>query len=48
MARVKWSLDATHSKIHFKVKHLMINQVTGTLDDFNIHASAEGEQFSHL
>jgi polyisoprenoid-binding protein YceI len=48
MPQVKWSLDISHSKIHFKVKHLMINQVTGTLDDFNLHASSDDEHFSHL
>lgn len=48
MARVKWSLDNSHSKIHFKVKHLMINHVTGTLDDFSIHASADDDLFSRL
>lgn len=48
MPQVKWSLDSSHSKIHFMVKHLMINKVTGTLDDFSIHASSDDEQFTHL
>jgi polyisoprenoid-binding protein YceI len=31
----KWSIDPTHSDIHFKVKHLMINTVTGSFKKFD-------------
>ena len=30
----KWSIDPIHSEIHFKVKHLMINTVTGSFKKF--------------
>jgi polyisoprenoid-binding protein YceI len=30
MAITKWSLDPTHSEIHFKVRHLMVSWVTGS------------------
>ena len=30
----KWSIDPSHSEIHFKVKHLMINTVTGSFKKF--------------
>ncbi len=31
MATTKWTLDPAHSEVQFKVKHLMITNVTGTL-----------------
>jgi polyisoprenoid-binding protein YceI len=31
----KWSIDPIHSDIHFKVKHLMINTVTGSFKKFD-------------
>ena len=36
----KWSIDPMHSEIHFKVKHLMINTVTGSFK--KIEGSLEG------
>ncbi len=36
----KWSIDPMHSEIHFKVKHLMINTVTGSFKKFE--GSMEG------
>jgi polyisoprenoid-binding protein YceI len=48
MPTIKWSLDSSHSKIQFKVKHLMITHVTGSIDEFSINASAEDEKFTHL
>ena len=38
----KWSIDPTHSEIHFKVKPLMINTVTGSFKKFE--GSLEGAQ----
>lgn len=39
----KWSIDPIHSDIHFKVKHLMINTVTGSFKKFdgNLETSRE-------
>ena len=39
----KWSIDPIHSEIHFKVKHLMINTVTGSFKKFDatLETSAE-------
>ena len=39
----KWSIDPIHSEIHFKVKHLMINTVTGSFKKFegSLEASKE-------
>jgi len=46
MATTKWTLDPTHSELQFKVKHLMITTVTGTLKSFSAELSSEGEDFS--
>lgn len=34
MSAKKWTIDPLHSDIHFKVKHLMINTVTGKFKSF--------------
>ena len=45
MATTKWSIDPTHSEIHFKVKHLMITTVTGSFGEFSGEATTEGDDF---
>jgi polyisoprenoid-binding protein YceI len=34
MATTKWLLDGTHSELSFKIKHLMITNVSGAFKDF--------------
>lgn len=46
MATTKWSLDPTHSELQFKVKHLMITTVTGSLKSFSAELIAEGDEFT--
>jgi polyisoprenoid-binding protein YceI len=41
-----WNIDSTHSVIGFKVRHMMISNVTGTFGDFNATAETEGDDFS--
>jgi len=41
-----WNLDPTHSEIGFKVKHLMITNVTGYFQTFTASVTTEGEDFS--
>jgi polyisoprenoid-binding protein YceI len=43
---IKWQLDPAHSEIDFKVKHLMIANVTGRFKHFTVSAESEGEDFS--
>ena len=31
----KWSIDAMHSEVEFKVKHLMISTVTGKFSSYS-------------
>jgi polyisoprenoid-binding protein YceI len=47
MATQKWTIDALHSDIHFKVKHLMINTVTGKFNKFSGSVETESEDFSN-
>jgi polyisoprenoid-binding protein YceI len=46
MATKKWVVDPTHSEIQFKVKHLMITNVTGSIGIFTVDATTEDEDFS--
>ena len=41
-----WTLDGAHSVIGFKVRHMMISNVTGTFGDFSATATTEGDDFS--
>lgn len=46
MSTINWALDPTHSEVSFKVRHMMMTNVTGTFGQFNVTASTEGEDFS--
>lgn len=41
----KWNLDATHSEVGFKVKHLMINNVKGQFKSFQVELQSETDDF---
>ncbi len=41
-----WAIDPTHSKIGFKVKHLMISNVLGSFREFEGEVSTVGNDFS--
>ena len=45
MASTTWALDPTHSELQFKVKHLMITTVTGSLSVFNASLTSEADDF---
>ncbi len=45
--KTKWTLDPSHSEVSFKVKHMMITNVTGLLTDYSVEANAEGDDFSN-
>lgn len=40
-----WKIDPSHSKIGFKVKHLVISSVTGQFRTFDAKAESEGDGF---
>ena len=41
----KWAIDPTHSEIHFKVRHMMVSNVTGSFDKFEGSVESENEDF---
>jgi polyisoprenoid-binding protein YceI len=46
MPITKWAIDASHSEITFKVKHLMISTVTGHFNKFNLEVKTENDDFN--
>jgi len=48
MAITKWALDPTHSEINFKVRHLMISNVSGSFGAFSVTAEMEEENIDTL
>ena len=46
MATKNWVVDPMHSEVQFKIKHLMITNVTGSFDKFDISVETENEDFS--
>lgn len=46
MSTTKWSLDPSHSEVSFKIKHMMISNVTGHFGAFNVTAETNGDDFS--
>ena len=46
MSTTKWALDPTHSEVQFKVKHLMIANVSGDFKKFDAAVETNGEDFS--
>lgn len=45
-SKTKWNLDPTHSEIGFKVKHMMITNVSGSFGKFEASAETNGVDFS--
>lgn len=41
----KWVLDPSHSEVEFKVKHMMISNVSGEFKKFDATVETEGEDF---
>jgi polyisoprenoid-binding protein YceI len=42
----KWAIDPAHSKVGFKVKHLMISNVLGSFREFSGDVKTSGNDFS--
>jgi polyisoprenoid-binding protein YceI len=45
MATTKWVLDPMHAEVTFKVKHMMISNVSGKFTKFAATVETEGEDF---
>jgi polyisoprenoid-binding protein YceI len=46
MAKTKWILDSTHSELGFKIKHLMITNVSGAFKNFSAEVETDEEDFN--
>ena len=46
MATTKWVLDPTHSELGFKIKHLMISNVSGNFNKFDVLAETRTDSFA--
>jgi len=46
MATTKWIIDPTHSEIQFKIRHLMITNVTGSFGKFSAEIEGGDQDFS--
>jgi polyisoprenoid-binding protein YceI len=44
--KTKWAIDPAHSKVGFKVKHLMISNVQGYIREFDAQVTTTGNDFS--
>jgi polyisoprenoid-binding protein YceI len=47
MAKQTWALDPTHSELQFKIKHLMISNVTGQFNNFKATVETKGDDFTN-
>ncbi len=45
-AMAKWTVDTSHTDVQFKVKHLMINTVTGEFTSYRVDVDAPGDDFA--
>jgi polyisoprenoid-binding protein YceI len=46
MSKTKWNVDPAHSELGFKIKHLMISNVSGSFKNFNVQLETQDEDFS--
>ncbi|HXB13488.1 MAG TPA: YceI family protein [Bacteroidia bacterium] len=47
ITKTKWAVDPNHSEVQFKVKHLMISNVSGTFKIFKGEVESESEDFNN-
>lgn len=47
MSTTKWIIDPTHSEVGFKIKHLMITNVSGSFGKFSVEAEANEDDFQN-
>jgi polyisoprenoid-binding protein YceI len=46
MATTKWKLDPTHSELGFKIRHLMISNVSGNFNSFEVEGETQDDDFT--
>lgn len=42
----KWSIDPVHSEIGFRVRHMVVSNVKGKFQNFNVDVTTQGNDFS--
>lgn len=47
MSTIQWTADPAHSEITFKVRHMMISNVTGRFNQFEASATSDDDQFNN-
>ena len=47
MSQTNWKLDAAHSELGFKIKHLMISNVSGKFNSFDVDATSDSDDFAN-
>lgn len=47
MSTTKWVLDPSHSELGFKVKHLMVTNVSGSFNNFSVTAETISDDFTN-
>ena len=47
MSTTKWALDAAHSELGFKIKHLMISSVSGRFNSIDVTADTGADDFNN-
>lgn len=47
MSTKKWVLDPVHSELQFKVKHMMVTNVTGGFTKFNIEVTTQSDDLQN-
>lgn len=45
ITKTKWGIDAAHSEVGFKIKHLMVANVRGSFKEFDASIYTTGEDF---
>jgi polyisoprenoid-binding protein YceI len=45
-AQTNWAIDKTHSNVMFTVRHLLISEVTGRFDDFDVTMTSSRDDFT--
>ncbi|MEM6298835.1 MAG: YceI family protein [Bacteroidota bacterium] len=45
--KTTWAIDPTHSEVHFKVRHMMVSNVTGAFQRFEGAIESENDDFTN-
>jgi polyisoprenoid-binding protein YceI len=46
MKKTNWKADPTHSVLGFKIRHLMISNVSGSFQTFQVNVTSDGDDFT--